>query len=53
MSELDKLLQAYDFAIQAREAALGSGWTNYTPEQALRMVEDARQAILKHVAEIL
>lgn len=48
MTEMEKLLIAYDVAIQIREAALRGGPTNFTPEQAMKEVRDAREAILAY-----
>jgi hypothetical protein len=49
VNELERLLQAFDNAIQTREAAINTGWTNRSPVEAQKMVERARQDILNHV----
>jgi hypothetical protein len=44
-AQLDTLLDALDRAIQTREAADTTGWTNHSSEEAHKMVADARHAI--------
>lgn len=42
---IDELIQAFDVAIQTREAADTTGWTNKSPSEARRAVEVARKAL--------
>jgi hypothetical protein len=51
-AQLDTLLDALDRAIQTREAAETTGWTNRSPEEARKMVADARHAIHDFVAAL-
>lgn len=51
-AQLDALLNALDRAIQSREAADTTGWTNRSPEEARKMVADARHAIHDFMAAL-